>query len=98
MRVTEGEESRFKGAGVLLFPISVSLVRNTKASWHLLSTYCTPAAIINALHSSLYLVFTADQEGMCCHPYSVKEGPEAQETKIICESVARKWGPKSVGI
>ena len=83
--VAEGGESTFKGVGMVLFPISVSLLRNIKASWPLLSTYCTTAGIINASYSSLYLVITAVQEGMCCHLYFVKEGPEAQKTKIICD-------------
>ena len=68
---------------MVLFPISVSLLRNTEASWHLLSTYCTTTAIINASYSSLYLVVTAVQEGMYCHLCFVKEGPKAQKTKII---------------
>ena len=54
-------------------------------------------AIISALHSLLYLVFTADQEGMCCHPYFVKEGPEAQKSKIICEMWLENGDPNLSG-
>lgn len=67
------EESRFKVFGrVLLFLTSVHSLRDTEASWHLLSI-CVPAAIIKALYSSHHLISQQPRKGCALIPRFVEE-------------------------